>query len=105
MEQKISKVSKRPLWSVYVFIERAVQEGRSVTRRRRLTEIKQPRYIPGPVRTVLHKFLYVGVTKMHKKKGMLYVQVGTGKNKEIHIHEVKDINSIQVREYKRSGIQ
>jgi hypothetical protein len=103
MQQKTAKKSKRALWSVYVFIEREVQEGRVLTRRRRLTEIKQPRYIPGPVKTVIHKFLYLNVTKMYKKNGMLFIQVGVGKNKELHRHEVKDVASVQVREYKRDG--
>jgi hypothetical protein len=103
MEQKTAKVTKRKMWSVLIHVERDVQEGRIVTRRKRLTDMRQARYIPGPVVTVLHEFLYLGVTKMFKKKGILYIQVGTGKKKELHHHEVKSINSIQIREYKRDG--
>jgi len=103
MEQKVAVKSKRQAWSVYVFIERQVQEGRSVKRRKRLTATQPDRYIAGPARSVLHKFLYLNVTKMFKKAGILHIQVGTGKKKELHMHEVKDVASIQVREYKRDG--
>ena len=103
MEQKVAKRSKRAAWSVYVFIEREVQEGRSVKRRKRLTAPIPDRYVFKPLQTTLHKFLYLNVTKMQKKDGLLVVQVGIGKNKEIHTHEVKSVNSVQVREYKRDG--
>jgi hypothetical protein len=103
MEQKTAKVTKRPFWSVYVFIKRDVQEGRILTRQKRLGERRPERYIPGMAKTVLHKFLYLHVTKMYKKGGILHIQVGTGKKKELHMHEVKDVASVQVREYKRDG--
>ena len=103
MEQKVAKKSKRAAWSVYIFIERQVQEGRSIRRKKRLTAIQPDRYIAGPATAIIHKFLYLNVTKMFKKAGILHIQVGVGKKKELHIHEVKDIASIQIREYKRDG--
>jgi hypothetical protein len=103
LQQKTAKISKRAAWSVYIFIERQAQEGRSVRRRKRLTAQIPDRYIAGPATSVIHKFLYLNVTKMYKKVGILYIQVGMGKKKEIHKHEVKDVASIQVREYKRDG--
>lgn len=103
MEQKTTQRSKRQLWSVYVFVERQVQEGRSMLRRRRLTQSRPDRYIPGKTETVLYKFLYLNVTKMYKKGGVLYIQIGIGKKKEMHMHDMKSVVSIQVREHDRSG--
>ena len=104
MEQKVAKKSKRAAWSVYVFIERQSQGGRTVKRRKRLSESIPDQYVfTKPAETVWHKFLYLNVTKMYKKGGILYIQVGVGKNKEMHIHEVKDVASVQVREHKRDG--
>jgi len=103
VEQKVAKKSKRATWSVYVFVERQVQSGRSIKRRTRLTAPLPDKYTPKPLETVLHKFLYLNVTKMYKKRGILYIQVGTGKKKELHMHEVNSVASVQVREYKRDG--
>lgn len=104
MEQKITRVSRQSLWSVYVFVERDVQEGRSITRRKQLGQIRPARYIPGVVKSVIHKFLYLNVTKMHKKENMLYIQVGTGKKKEVHRHDMNSVVSVQIREYRKDGI-
>lgn len=103
MEQKQTKEAKKQLWSVYVFIERKVQVGRSIVRKKRLTSKQSYKQLSGPVETVLHKFLYLNVTKMYKKNNILYIQVGVGKKKELHRHEVKDISSLQIREHDRSG--
>jgi hypothetical protein len=62
------------------------------------------RIMKEPVDVVM-EYLYLNVTKMYKKAGILYVQVGSGKTKEIHKHEMKRIESIQIREHKRSGVQ
>jgi hypothetical protein len=103
MQQKTPKVSKRRIWSVYVFIEREVISGRSMMRRSRLTAKQQYVRLPGKIETVLHKFLYLNVTKVYKKNGILYIVVGAGKNKEQHMHDLKSVNSIQVREHDPSG--
>jgi hypothetical protein len=103
MEQKTTKVVKRRTWSVYVFVEREVITGRSMARRRRLSARQQYRQLPGVKETVLHKFLYLNVTKMYKKLNVLYIQVGAGKKKELHMHDMKHVVSIQVREHDRSG--
>jgi hypothetical protein len=76
MEQKVAKRSKRPLWSVYVFIR------------------------TGP--DTFRKYLYLDVVKMYKKSGILYIKT---QDKKEHMHELSRIESIQVREYKRQGIQ
>jgi len=104
MEQKVAKKSKRAAWSVYVMIERQSQGGRTIKRRKRLTAPISDQYVfTKPAETILHKFLYLNVTKMYKKGGILHIQVGVGKNKEIHMHEVKDVSSVQIREHKRDG--
>jgi len=104
MEQKVAKKSKRAAWSVYVYIERQSQVGRSVKRRKRLTESIPDRYVfTKPAEAILHKFLYLNVTNMYKRDGFLVIEVGVGKKKEIHRHEVKDVTSVQVREYKKDG--
>ena len=103
MEQKQTQKSKRALWSVYVFVERHVQEGRSMLRRRRLSQIRPDRHISGKTETILYKFLYLNVTKMYKKSGILYIQVGVGKKKEMHRHDMNSVVSVQVREHDRSG--
>jgi hypothetical protein len=72
-------------------------------RRKRLTQSRPDRYIPGKSETVVYKFLYLNVVKMHKKLGILYIQIGVGKKKEIHRHDMKHVVSIQVREHDRSG--
>jgi hypothetical protein len=103
MQQHETKASKRQLWSVYVFVERQVQEGRSMLRRKRLSQKQPYRRLAGTTEIVLHEFLYLNVTKMHKKNGILYIQIGMGKSKEIHRHDMKSVVSIQVREHDRSG--
>jgi hypothetical protein len=103
MEQKETKASKRAMWSVYVFIERQVREGRSVARRRRLTDKPMIRRIPSELKTIIQKFLYLNVTRMYKKEGFLCVQVGVGKKKELHMHDMKSVAGIQIREYDKSG--
>ena len=106
MLQKTTPISKRPMWSVYVFVERGIQVGRSMVRRKRLTQISRiERRIPGELKIVIQKYLYVNVVKMYKKENILYIQVGAGKKKEIHKHDMKDVISIQIREHKRSGVQ
>lgn len=103
MEQKITKKSERAMWSVYVFVEREVQLGRSIKRKKRLTAIQPDRYVLKPLETVLHKFLYLCVTKIYKKDDILHIQVETGKKKEIHRHEIKSVVNIQIRKHDRSG--
>jgi hypothetical protein len=103
MQQKITKASKRRIWSVYVFVERQIQEGRSMVRRKRLTDKQLIRRMPGQATTVIQRYLYLGVTKMNKKNGILYIQVGVGKKKELHMHELWSVAGIQIREHDRSG--
>lgn len=54
---------------------------------------------------VIMEYLYLNVTKMYKRNGILYVQIGVGKTKDIHKHEMKRVESIQIREHKRKGVQ
>lgn len=103
MEQKQTQKSKRQLYSVYVFVRREIQEGRSMARRKRLNQTRPDRYLPGEETVAIKKFLYVDVIKMFKKENVLCIQVGVGKKKEIHKHELKSISSIQIREHDRSG--
>jgi hypothetical protein len=103
MEQKITQRSKRATWSVYVFVERQVQEGRSMLRRKRLNQTRPDRYLPGEETFTIKKFLYLNVTKIYYKKGNLYVQIGVGKKKEMHVHEMKSVVGVQTREHDRSG--
>jgi len=105
MQQKIAPKNKRKMWSVYIFTKRDVQKGRSIVRRKRLNQTRLDKYISGQIESVLCKFLYLEVIKICKKKGFLYIQMGVGKKKEVHIHDVKDIINIQIREHKRDGVQ
>lgn len=74
MEQRTKGGNKKKLWSVYVFIR------------------------TGP--DTFKKYLYLDVTKMFKKLGMLHIWCG---KQEKHIHDLKRIDSVQIREYKRDG--
>ena len=103
MEQKKSKATKRITWSVYVFVEREVIPGRSMSRKRRLTAKQEYRQVSHMKEMALIKFLYVNMTKMYKKLGILYIHVGIGKKEEMHMHDMKHVVSIQVRENDRSG--
>lgn len=105
MEQKQTQKSKRVLYSVYVFIKREVQKGRSITRRKRLNQIKPDRYVPGKVVEDIQEFLYLNVTKVRKiaKLGYICIQVGVGKNKEFHYHDMRRIESLQIRKHDQSG--
>ena len=78
MEQKVSAKSKKKLWAVYVFIRTGPQTFR--------------------------KYLYLDVTKMYKNKksGILIIKT---QDKKEHMHDLARIESIQVREYKRTGVQ
>jgi len=106
MEQKKTIRSKRQLYSVYVFVRRDIQEGRSMARRKRLNQpLKSDQYLPGEETTEIQKFLYVNVTKVRKivRLGYLCIQVGVGKNKELHYHDMRRIESLQIRKHDRSG--
>lgn len=106
MEQKETKKLKRAICSVYVFVRRSIQEGRSMARRKRLNQPRtSDRYLPGEEVTDIQEFLYLNVTKVRKivELGYLCVQIGIGKNKELHYHDMRRIESIQIREYDRSG--
>ena len=105
MEQKTAPVSKRRLWSVYVFVEREIQEGRIIARSTRLGKVPKLKRIMRELKTVVFEHLYLNVSKMFKKQGILYIYVGVGKNKEVHRHDMKSVVGIQIREYKRSGVQ
>ena len=72
MEQKTTQKSKRQLWSVHVFVHAKDGECRW--------------------------YLYLEVTRCYQKNGLLCVIVG--KN-EKHTHEIKRIESVQVRKHRR----
>ena len=99
MEQMVSKVSKRPLWSVYVMVKAEVYKGRVLSRKH-----KTQRIMKEPVEATL-EYLYLDITKMYKEKGILYIQEGVGKNKKLHLHDMTRVENIYIREYKRSGVQ
>jgi len=84
-------------------IRTEVYQGRVLSRKRYEGRITR-REMKEPVEVII-EYLYLGVTKMYKKNGILYIQVGVGKAKEMHMHEVVRIDSIQIREHKRSGVQ
>ena len=54
---------------------------------------------------VIIEYLYLNITKMYKENGMLYIQEGVGKGKKVHLHDITRVESIQIREHKRSGVQ
>lgn len=94
--------SKRPEWSIYVVIESEMYIGRVLSRKKNTKRLRDMSNRPVPC---LREYLYLGVTKMYKKKGILYIITGGGKNKEIHRHEVKRVRGLFKREYKREGVQ
>lgn len=92
MEQKETIKLKRPLWSVYILL----QMNEYIP----LRKFKKPR-LKTPLVNETHKeYLYLDVTKLYKKDGMVHVCCG---KKEHHMHDLKRVVSIQVREYDRSG--
>jgi hypothetical protein len=106
MEQKETIRSKRQLYSVYVSVRRDIQAGRSMARRKRLNQpVQSDRYLPGEKTTDIQKFLYVNVTKVRKiaRLGYICIQIGVGKNKELHYHDMRRIESLQIRKHDRSG--
>lgn len=99
MEQMVSVKSKRALWSVYVVVYAEVYQGRVLSR-----TYSTRRTMKEPVPVTI-EYLYLDVTNMYKKEGILYLQEGVGKQKILHRHDITRVASIQIREYKRSGIQ
>jgi hypothetical protein len=93
--------SKRPEWSIYVVVKYEGYEGR-VFRRNNTRVVRSINNVP---KLMEREFLYLHVTNMYKKKNLIYIIVGNGKNKEIHVHEVPRIKILCKREYKREGIQ
>lgn len=80
--QRTTPISKRRMWSVYIFVK--------------MGPMSEEQYM---------RFMYTRVTKMYKKGKFLHVQEGMGKQKVIHIHDVKRIENIQIRKHKRGGVQ
>jgi hypothetical protein len=78
MKQNETKRSKRAMWSVHVFV--------------RMGPMSKEPYL---------KFLYLNVTKMYSKDGILHIWV-EGK-REHHMHDCSRVESVQAREYDRSG--
>lgn len=76
MEQKKTKISKKRLWSLYIFIR------------------------TGP--KTFRKYLYLNVSEFYQEEGLLHIWVGKS---EHHIHDLDRVESIQVREYLRDRIQ
>lgn len=92
MEQKQTQKLKRPLWSVYILLHANEYIP--------LRKFKKPRLKSPIANTKYKEYLYLDVTKLYKKDGMVHVWCG---KKEHHMHDLKRIESIQVREYDRSG--
>jgi len=99
MEQNTFKESKCQLWSVYIMVRTEVYKGRVLSRK-----YKTQREMKAPI-SIIKEYLYLNVVKMYKKDSILYIQIGKGKAKEIHKHDIMRVESIQIRKYKRSGIQ
>lgn len=87
MEQKKVKKSKR-MWSVMVSIH-----GTGIThvgKRRKAVNCE-----------FFKEYMHINVTKMYKENGMLVVMEG----KRAFKYDMLRIVSVQIREYKRSGVQ
>ena len=50
----------------------------------------------------IHEYVHLDVVKMYKKDGILHI---IDEKKEHHRHDMSMVVNIQIREYKRSGIQ
>jgi deoxyadenosine/deoxycytidine kinase len=100
MEQMVSKIDKKPKWSVLVTIKSEVFKGRIFSRRKGVS-IRRIRDANTLVEEE-HEYLYLNVTKMYKKGHILHIHIGKA---EHHMHDLQRVISIQAREYKRSGIQ
>lgn len=74
MEQKVTKKTKKQLWSLYVFIRTGERTFR--------------------------KYLYLNVIQFYQEEGLLHIIVDKD---EKHIHDLSRVESIQVREHDRSG--
>jgi len=103
MIAKTTKRSKYPEWSVYVVIETEGYEGRVLVRQPKST--KYLRHIKAMPVVEFRDYMYLNVTKMFKKKGVLYIVVGKGKKQEIHMHDASRVRELWKREYKREGVQ
>lgn len=100
MEQKVAKASKKKLWSVYVFVETQAREGRILARQGRSGKGVSEKRLPSESKSVVHPYLYLNVTKLFKKDNVLHIECV---NKEKHMHDIKRVVNIQVREYRRDG--
>jgi len=98
MEQMVSKVDKKPKWSILVTIKTEVLTGRIFTRKKKTQHIREPNELVEEQ----HEYLYLNVTKMYKQGNILHIHIGKA---EHHMHDIQRIVSIHSREYKRSGIQ
>ena len=94
--------SKYPAWSVLLVVETDGYEGRVLLRNKKSKVLRDMKNLP--VR-ITKEFLYLNATKMYKKKGMIIIETGKGKQKEVHIHEMSRVKEIYKREYKREGVQ
>ena len=72
-------------------------------RRKRLTAQQEYGRVLGVRETILREFLYVDVVKIYKKENILYIQVGVGKKKELHKHDIKNITQLQIRKHDKNG--
>lgn len=94
--------SKRREWSIYVVIEAEMYQGRVLSRKKNTKKLRDMSNKPV---SCMRDYLYLGVTRMYKRNGILYIITGSGKKKEIHRHEVKRVCGLFKREYKREGVQ
>ena len=93
MEQKETKRLKRPLWAVYILLRSNQSTPIRIMKKR------MKRFSP-QVNTLHREYVYLDVVKLYKKDGIVHI---LSDKKEHHSHEMGHIESIQVREYDRSG--
>lgn len=98
MEQNTFKADKKAKWSVLIIVETEGFTGRIFTRKKNTKRLR----LPNELVKSRHEYMYLSVTKMYKKGNVLHIHIGKA---EHHMHDISRVVSIQVREYKRSGIQ
>ena len=98
MQQNTFKADKKAKWAVSVTIEMEGYDGRVFSRKLPSHRVKKLNDFVVTQR----EYLYLNVTKMYKKNNTLHIHIG---KLEHHMHEVQRVLCVQVREYKRGGVQ
>jgi tRNA(Ile2) C34 agmatinyltransferase TiaS len=93
MEQKETRKLKRPLWAVYILLRTNQSTPIHIMKKR----VK--RSLPHD-NTQHREYVYLDIVKLYNQHGIVHI---VSDKKEQHTHEMAHIESIQVREYDRSG--